>query len=174
MRSSDEVHEYLEERGIPHRIVQLSTSSRTAALAAAALGVGVAEVVKSLLFVSDDAGPVLVLVNGDVTVDAAALACETGVAEMRLARAREVRELTGYQPGAIPPCALATEVPVIADFGVFTQEVVYCGGGSTTSMLRIRSADLASVTAAEVLAVAARPGEGLEGMQDYTPAAQER
>ncbi len=89
----------------------------------------VGSVVKSLLFVLDDERPVLALVTGDATVDADALARETGAAEVRLARAREVREATGYHPGAVSPCALATAVPVVADPGVFAPEVVYCGAG---------------------------------------------
>jgi prolyl-tRNA editing enzyme YbaK/EbsC (Cys-tRNA(Pro) deacylase) len=75
-------------------------------------------------------------------VDADALARFTGASEVRLARAREVRESTGYHPGAVPPFALATDMPVVADPGVFAPEVVYCGGGTTTTMLKMRSADL--------------------------------
>ena len=36
-----------------------------------------------------------------------------------------------------------------ADPRVFLPDVVYCGAGTTTSMLRIRSVDLAAVTAPE-------------------------
>ena len=42
----------------------------------------VGDVVKSLLFVLDDERPVLALVTGDATVDADALARETGAAEV--------------------------------------------------------------------------------------------
>jgi Cys-tRNA(Pro) deacylase len=142
VRSCDDVHDELAVNGIPHEILQLSSSSRTAELAAEALGVDVADVVKSLLFVLDDERPVLALVTGDATVDADALARAMGASEVRLARAREVRESTGYHPGAVPPFALATDVPVVADPGVFAPEVVYCGGGTTTTMLKMRSADL--------------------------------
>ena len=142
MRSFTDVHDDLTARSVPHEIVHLPSSSRTAQLAAEALGVPVGDVVKSLLFLLDDARPLLALVTGDATVDVEALAHEAGAAQIRLARGREVRELTGYKPGAVPPCALATEVQVVADPGVFAPAVVYCGGGATTAMLKIRSADL--------------------------------
>ena len=67
-----------------------------------------------------------------------------------------MREFTGYQPGAVPPCALATEVPVVADPGVFAPDVVYCGGGTTTTMLKIRSADLEALLEPRKLPIAAR------------------
>jgi prolyl-tRNA editing enzyme YbaK/EbsC (Cys-tRNA(Pro) deacylase) len=156
VRSCDDVHDELVANGIPHEILQLQSSSRTAELAAEALGVDVGDVVKSLLFILDDERPVLALVTGDTTVDADALACVTGASEVRLARAREVRESTGYRPGAVPPCALATDVLVVADPGVFTPEVVYCGGGTTTTMLKVRGADLDVLLGAQRAPIADR------------------
>jgi Cys-tRNA(Pro) deacylase len=169
VRSSDDVHEYLTEKGIPHRIVELATSSRTAALAADALDVAVSDVVKSLLFVVDETRPVLALVSGDASVDTGMLADEVGAAETRLAKAGEVRAVTGYRPGAVPPCALATEVPVVADPGVLCPEVVYCGGGTKASMLRIRSADLVAVVRPAIRPIAKRQAELLQRTTGDTP-----
>jgi prolyl-tRNA editing enzyme YbaK/EbsC (Cys-tRNA(Pro) deacylase) len=111
--------------------------------------------VKSLLFLVD-AQPVLALVPGDATVDTDALARELGAREVTLARAREVREATGFKPGAVPPVGLATALPVVADPGVFAPDVVYCGGGTTTAMLRIGSADLEELLAPRRLAIGCR------------------
>ena len=157
MRSFTDVHDALTGRLVPHDIVHLPSSSCTAQLAAEALGVPVGDVVKSLLFLLDDSRPVLALVPGDTTVDVVALARETGAAQVRLAKSREVRELTGYKPGAVTPCALATEVPVVADPGVFAPDVVYCGGGTTTTMLKIRSADLDALLEPRKLPIATHP-----------------
>ena len=156
MRSFTDVHDDLTAKSVPHEIVHLPSSSRTAQLAADALGVPVGDVVKSLLFQLDETRPVLVLVPGDATVDVDALARDAGALQVRLARSREVRELTGYEPGAVSPCALATEVQVVADPGVFAPEVVYCGGGTTTTMLKIRSADLEALLKPRRLPVADR------------------
>ncbi len=155
MRCCDDVQDELAASGIPHETMRPPSSSRTAELAAEALGVDVADVVKSLLFVLDEERPVLALVTGDATVDADALARVTGTSEVRLARAHEVREPTGYWPGAVPPCALATDVTVVADPGVFAPEVVYCGGGTTT-MLRMRSADPDALLRARTTPIATR------------------
>lgn len=158
MRSCSDVHNLLREAGVAHEIVQLPTVCSTAARAAAALGVPLREVVKSLLFVADGA-PVMVLVSGEASVDTAALARALGAAQVRLARGHEVLELTGYRPGAVPPCALATDLPVVADPDVFAPEVVYCGGGTTTTMLKIRSADLERLLQPRREAVARRRAE---------------
>lgn len=155
MRSSTDVQDALTAQGVEHEIIRLPSSSRTAALAAEALGVPAAAVVKSLLFLADGR-PVLALVDGEAVVDTAALAEGLGAEEVTLARGREVRDLTGYRPGAVPPVGLATALPVVADPAVFVPEVVYCGGGTTSAMLRIRTADLREVAAARVLPIASR------------------
>ncbi len=155
MRSFTDVHDALMARGVDHEIIQLPSSSRSAVSAAEALGVPVSWVVKSLLFMADEL-PVLALVDGEATVDIEALSRELGAREVTLARAREVRELTGYKPGAVSPVGLATDLPVLVDPAVFAPEVVYCGGGTTTAMLRIRSADLERLLAARIAPIARR------------------
>lgn len=159
MRSCSDVHNLLLQEGVPHEIVHLPSSSRTAQMAAEALGVQVHEVVKSLVFLLDGR-PILVLVPGSSTVDETALARESGGESAVLAKGEEVLRITGYRPGAVPPCALDTALEVVADPGVFTPEVVYCGGGTTTTMLKIRSADLEELLQPRRVPVAtARPVE---------------
>jgi len=155
VRSFTDVHEALAAEGVAHEIVHLPSSSRTAQLAADALGVPVTDVVKSLLFLVDTR-PVLALVPGDATVDTGVLARELGAQNVVLARSREVREATGFKPGAVPPVGLATALPVIADPEVFAPDVVFCGGGTTTTMLRIASADLDELLRPRRLAIGRR------------------
>jgi prolyl-tRNA editing enzyme YbaK/EbsC (Cys-tRNA(Pro) deacylase) len=155
VRSFSDVHDALTARGVEHDIIHLSSSSHTAQLAADALGVPVASVVKSLVFMVDGR-PVLALVDGEAMVDAEALALELDARAVTLARGREVRDLTGYKPGAVPPVGLATDLLVVADPAVFAPDVVYCGGGVTTAMLRIRADDLKGLLGARVVQIARR------------------
>jgi Cys-tRNA(Pro)/Cys-tRNA(Cys) deacylase len=155
MRSSSDVHNLLSELGVPHEILHLPSSSRGAHRAAELLAVPVDEIVKSLVF-HVDAHPVLVLVPGHATADPAAVAAAVGGREAKLARGQQVLELTGYRPGAVPPCALAEGLPVVADPAVFTPDVVYCGGGTTTTMLKIRSADLQALVKPRLAAIVRR------------------
>ena len=141
MRTSSDVHNYLTERGIAHEMLPLPDECVTAEGAAELLGVPVGDVVKSLLFVADGA-PTIVLVPGDARVGTARLASALGVARVTLARAQDVLATTGYRVGAVPPCGLAREPPVVADPGVFAPAVVYCGGAAAATMLKLRSADL--------------------------------
>jgi len=157
MRSSAHVRDLLSEKGVDHELVELSGQCRTAASAADLLGVPVADVAKSLLF-RVDGDPVLVVVPGHLTVDTSLLAVALGAREIALAKARDVVETTGYEPGAVPPCALAHPLRLIADPRVLDRDVVYCGGGTVTTMLRIRSVDLVGLVRPQVARVGAEPG----------------
>ena len=154
MRFSSDVHNFLNEQGVDHEMIHLPSISKTARQAALLLGVAPAEIVKSLVFYADGA-PLLVLVPGDATVDTVALDRELGAREVKLVRGRDVLELTGYRSGAVPPCGLSTPLPAVADPRVFVPEVVYCGGGTTTTMLKTRSVDLDALLRPRQAAVAA-------------------
>jgi Cys-tRNA(Pro) deacylase len=152
--SCSDVHNFLAEQGIPHEIVHLPARSNTAAKAADLLGVQPSEVVKSLLFIVDDA-PVLVLVPGDRNADEERVREAAGGRSCALARPKQVLDITGYRVGAVPPCALASRMRVLADQRVFEPAVVYCGGGTETTMLKLRSDDLRAVISPDVRDLAA-------------------
>jgi len=155
MRTSSDVHNYLEERGVPHEMLPMPDTSASAERAAQLLGVRLGEIVKSMVFMVDGV-PELVLVPGDARVAAQSLAGATGARKVALARAQEVLAATGYRVGAVPPCGLASALPVVADPRVFDPPVVYCGGGAAATMLKIRSADLRTVVDPLVADVAER------------------
>ncbi len=159
MRSCSDVHNFLLEQGVAHEIVHLPALSGTPRRAAALLGVPLHEVVKSVVFDTDH-GPVVCLVPGDAHVDRARLGAELGCRGAAPAAAAAVVALTGYRPGAMPPCGLAADLPIVADPAVFEMPVVYCGTGTTTTMLKIRSADLREALGVRVAAIAARPQNG--------------
>lgn len=79
--------------------------TRTADDAARAIGVEVAQIVKSLVFLADGS-PVVALVGGDRRLDEAKLATAAGASDARRATAEQVRESTGYPIGGIPPSVM--------------------------------------------------------------------
>lgn len=155
MRTCSDVHNYLQEQGVAHEMVHLPRPTTTAARAAELLGVPVTEIVKSLVFLVDGA-PTLVLVPGDASVDTGALAAAHGARRAALASGEDVLQATGYRVGAVPPCGLASDLPIVADPGAFSPPVIYCGGGATATMLKIRSADLRRLLAPRLVEVAVR------------------
>jgi prolyl-tRNA editing enzyme YbaK/EbsC (Cys-tRNA(Pro) deacylase) len=69
-RAAARVQEALDEHGLEGRVVELSESTRSAAEAADAVGCGVAQIAKSLVFRGESSGrAVLVIAGGANRVD---------------------------------------------------------------------------------------------------------
>jgi Cys-tRNA(Pro) deacylase len=125
-------------------------SARTAARAAAVLGLQPHQVVKSILFLACGR-PIMAMIPGDATVDYSKLKTETGARRLRLLSADEVRQLTGYLIGWTPPVALQTGMRKYIDLHALREDVVYTGGGEPGMILKIRSYDLVRAADAEVV-----------------------
>jgi prolyl-tRNA editing enzyme YbaK/EbsC (Cys-tRNA(Pro) deacylase) len=104
-RSIDRVREYLRERNLAIEIRELPGSTRTAQLAAEAVGSQLGQIVKSLVFIADDGRTVLALVAGDRRADPEKIARAVEASSVRIANAEEVRARTGYAIGGVAPFA---------------------------------------------------------------------
>src|SRR3954454_19495986 len=81
---------------------RFDASTRTAADAAAAIGVEVGQIVKSLVWMADEV-PLLALVPGDRRLDPQRLAAAVGAREVRPATADEARAVAGLSIGGGAP-----------------------------------------------------------------------
>src|SRR5947208_13117737 len=81
---------------------RFDASTRTAADAAAAIGVEVGQIVKSLVWMADEM-PLLALVPGDRRLDSERLAATMDAHEVRPATADEARAAAGFSIGKMPP-----------------------------------------------------------------------
>jgi prolyl-tRNA editing enzyme YbaK/EbsC (Cys-tRNA(Pro) deacylase) len=150
----DDLQVYLTTHGIPAEIVRLPVETPTVPAAAAALGVPVDHVVKTVIFLVNEK-PYAVYANGVRRVDPRKLAARFGVnrKKVKLADEQVVIALTGYAPGTVPPFGHRQSFPALIDPAVCDHEIVYAGGGGITALLRLRSDDLRRLTGAELLKV---------------------
>ena len=124
---------------------ELADSTRTAQEAAAAVGVGVGQIVKTLVFV-DDGGPLLCLCAGDRRVDTAKLG--TGV---RQARGDEVREATGFAIGGVPPLGHHRPLRTVVDESLRRFDTIWCAAGTPHAVFPVEpEALIRALPAAEV------------------------
>ncbi|MFG2870794.1 YbaK/EbsC family protein [Streptomyces sp. NPDC048338] len=120
--------EALRELGLEVEVRRFPDETRTAVQAAEAIGCGVSEIVKSLIFAADGV-PVLVLMDGSSRVDVERVRVELGAAVVTRADARIVRETTGYAIGGVPPFGHRTRTRVLADRGLLDHAVVWAAAG---------------------------------------------
>ncbi len=128
-RNAERVQTALEEAGSPARVVELPDSAGTSAEAAEALGVGVEQIAKSLVFVADG-GPVLVVMRGCDRVDTGRLASHLGAGRVTRADADTVRQATGFPIGGVSPVAHPPGLRVVVDRALAGSPVVWAAAGT--------------------------------------------
>lgn len=142
----ERVRQYLACYGLSDRVLELPSDTSTAPKAAAALGVSVGEIAKTLCFVGN-AGAVIVVVAGDAHVSQSKLKAALGWSgKLRLASPTETEKITGFPVGGVCPFALPDEFPVLLDTSLLAYRVVYPAAGSGNSAVRLTPEELAQVT----------------------------
>lgn len=141
------VRGYLDQHGLADRVVTFEGSTKTAQLAADAVGCELGQIVKSLVFLGDDRTPLLALVAGDRRGDTDAIAAEAGHGAVAFADAETVREATGYAIGGVSPFDLPSGLLVLVDDSFTRYAEVYTAGGTPNSMVHLTIAQLMDVSA---------------------------
>lgn len=148
----ERVQDALNSAGIEAKVVRLPDSTRTAPEAARAVGCEVGAIAKSLLFLVDGE-PLLVVCGGDRRVDVARVAQAIGAQSVKMAPAEEVRRITGYAIGGVPPLGHATPIRTLMDTSLLRWPVVYAAAGAHDALFPIEPQRLLEVTGANLLDV---------------------
>lgn len=126
-------------------IRELADSTRTAPEAAAAVGVEIGQIVKSLVFI-DRGTPLLCLCAGDRRVDT-----DTLGSDVRQARGDEVREATGFAIGGVPPLGHDRPLRTVVDASLQRFETVWCAAGTPHAVFPVSTeALIAAIPGVEV------------------------
>ena len=153
MRTSVDVHNYLLERDVPHELVPVRGRLRSPDRIAAVLGLPPEQVGKVVVL---EAGKALVavLVGSDRDVDLRRVARAVPTPTLAELSPDQVSDATEFLPEALPPVGLPRDIRVLMDRELANQEVVYFAGGETSTLLKIRPADLVRATDAKVARLA--------------------
>lgn len=146
----------LRAGGAAGQIRELADSTRTAAEAAAALGVPVGAIVKSLVFAADGS-PVLVLASGDHQVDTGKVAALLEASTVKRADADLVRAATGFPIGGVAPVGHPAALRTLIDAHLSTFDVVWAAAGTPHAVFPTTFDELVRLcagTPADVAAVA--------------------
>jgi Cys-tRNA(Pro) deacylase len=128
-------------RGLTIEPRSFPEGTKTAADAAAPIGVEVGQIVKSLVFLVDGA-PVVALVAGDNQLDEKKLALVHGGSKVSRADADAVRAATGFPIGGVPPLGHAEPLPIYVDEDLQRWDEVWAAAGTWTDVFPVAPSDL--------------------------------
>lgn len=139
------VSRVLREAGATGEVRTLPAEVRTAAAAAAELGVPVGAIANSLVFVA--AGqPLLVLTSGAHRVDEQAVAALLGVPSVQRAPAELVREVTGQPIGGVAPVGHPAPIGTLVDVELARHDRVWAAAGHPATVFPTTYEELLRLT----------------------------
>jgi prolyl-tRNA editing enzyme YbaK/EbsC (Cys-tRNA(Pro) deacylase) len=119
-----------DKHGISGKIKILSDSARTAAEAAAGLGIEVGQIASSLVFKLPDNRSLLVITSGRHRVDTQMVAELLQVPTLNRADADYVKEISGYSVGGVAPLGWINEPSItLIDEALNDYQVIWAAGG---------------------------------------------
>jgi Cys-tRNA(Pro) deacylase len=133
-----------KERGLDIVTKRFPEGTKTAADAAAAIGVTVGQIVKSLVF-GVDGEVVMALVSGSNQLDEKKLALAAGGAKCARVDADAVREATGFPIGGVPPFGHSTQLRVFVDPDLLQYDEVWAAAGTWNDNFGAAPADIVRV-----------------------------
>ncbi|MEI6221121.1 MAG: YbaK/EbsC family protein [Actinomycetes bacterium] len=150
----------MHERGINGEVTILSESARSAAEAAAALGIEVGQIASSIVFKLPDGRPLLVITSGAHRVDTALVAANLGVEKLHRADADFVKSASGISIGGVSPFgwqhdgSLANPEPVVLiDRALAAFDVVWAAAGHPHAVFPTTYEELIKSTNAQPMKV---------------------
>jgi prolyl-tRNA editing enzyme YbaK/EbsC (Cys-tRNA(Pro) deacylase) len=155
------VTEALRAVGSGDQVRILDTTARTAKDAADALGVQVAQIVKSLVFTTPETPggthgpePLLVLTAGDHQVDVHKVADLLGIESLGRADADFVRTHTGFSIGGVAPLGTTSPIRTLVDVDLARYDVIWAAAGHPHAVFPTTYDELLRLTAGQPVEVA--------------------
>ena len=150
---SDIVKKALAEFKLNLEILTFDESTKTASDAAKAINCEIGQIVKSLIFKTEDSQkPILILTSGVNKVNekkAAKLIAEKIVK----ADADFVKNMTGFPIGGVPPIGHKNNIKVYMDKDLLNYNYVWAAAGTLNSVFKISTQILIQITNAEIICV---------------------
>lgn len=144
--SAKKVQDALAALGLPLQVVELPASTRTAQEAAQAIGCGVAQIVKSLIFKGSRSGrAILVLASGSNRVNEIRLG-ELAGEPVEKAGADFVRQRTGFVIGGVPPLGHPEPLLTFVDEDLLAYPEIWAAAGTPRAVFRLGREDLGRIT----------------------------
>jgi Cys-tRNA(Pro) deacylase len=105
------------------------------------------QVIKTLIFETDQKKPLLVLMHGDREVSTKQLARIMGVKQAIPCDANKAQRFTGYQFGGTSPFGTRNSLPVYVEKTILDLQKIYINGGKRGFIIEINPNDLHKVLA---------------------------
>jgi prolyl-tRNA editing enzyme YbaK/EbsC (Cys-tRNA(Pro) deacylase) len=142
---------YLEEQHIRAEHLSFDQPCHSVAEAARAVNASPEELVKNICLLDSDGQLITAIVKGEDRVSISRIAKTLQREGLRLATPDEILEKSGYPCGGTP--SFGYPAMFLIDSKVMERELVFTGGGSESSLVKIRTAELVRANQGTILRI---------------------
>jgi asparaginyl-tRNA synthetase len=146
-------HKFLDELNIPYEKKTFpETTEKGAANVANALGFRPRQMVKTLIMKTGEGELIMILVGGDQNAASSLLKKTVGSRDVKMAEPEEIKELTGYIIGSIPPFSWQKEnFRSFIDQSLMNEEELGVGAGVWGNEIIIKPENLVKASKASIV-----------------------
>jgi len=141
---------FLKEYDSNIKVISLDTSARTAKEAAKSLKCDVGAIVKSLLLRADKQF-ILSLISGDKKASLNKLKKILNIQYIEMAKADDVKEITGYTIGGVSPVGHLKKIDIYIDNNLNRFNDLYAAAGHPNCVFKIDFKNLVQITKGSIL-----------------------
>lgn len=149
--SEQRLQAYLQEQDIQAEHLSFDQPCHSVAEAALAVNASPEELVKNICLLDGDDQLITAIVKGEDRVSVSRIAKTLQRDGLRLATPEEILAKTGYPCGGTP--SFGYQAMFLIDPRVMEREIVYTGGGSETSLVRISTGELVRANQGTILRI---------------------
>jgi prolyl-tRNA editing enzyme YbaK/EbsC (Cys-tRNA(Pro) deacylase) len=143
-----------EKFGITGEIKVLTETAKSAAEAAAGLGIEVGQIASSIIFKLPDNSPLLVITSGRHRVDTELVASKLGIEKLERVDADYVKENSGFSIGGVAPIGWISKPEIILiDEALSDYDVVWAAAGHPHAVYPTTYSELIKCTDAKPMVV---------------------
>jgi prolyl-tRNA editing enzyme YbaK/EbsC (Cys-tRNA(Pro) deacylase) len=136
----EKLKEIIRKNNIQAEHLSFEHSCHSVEEAANAANVASEDFVKNICMIGSDGNLIVAIVKGEDRASTSRVATALSIERPRIANPDEILEKTGYPCGGTP--SFGYEAKFLIDQKVMDKEVVYSGGGSQNSLVKISTKEL--------------------------------
>ncbi len=147
----EKLKKYIQEKGIISEHLSFKESCHSVEEAARVVHATADDFVKNICMIDSNENLIVVIVKGEDRASTSRVEKALHIEKPRTATPQEILEKTGYICGGTP--SFGYHATFLIDPKVMEKEIVYSGGGSETSLLKISSKELLQASHGQVVRV---------------------
>lgn len=147
----EKLKRYIKDNNLAAEHLHFDQSCHSVEDAAKAVGGNKDEFVKNICLFDDKHNLIVAIVKGEDKVSLSKISAALGIGKLQLATPAEILEKTGYPCGGTP--SFGFKARFLIDPRVMEKKIVYTGGGSQQSLVRISSQELERANNGELISI---------------------